>query len=188
MIFEHVRLYNTSADIEALRLHRYLPGSGAPQRDRRNPGGLRRLPAGRPWMPANELSLAGIDCEVIDLRVLRPLDDATILESVRKTHRAVVVDEAWRTGSLAAEISARVMEQALLRPRRPSRPGVQRRGSRSRTPSTWRRRPCPRPPRSSPPYRTYSVTRDDRVQDARARAPIWTRAPWTSGWSNRATR
>ncbi|WP_304442481.1 transketolase C-terminal domain-containing protein, partial [Mycobacterium sp. E3251] len=62
---------------------------------------------------ANELSLSGIDCEVIDLRVLRPLDDDTILESVRKTHRAVVVDEAWRTGSLAAEVIARVMEGAF---------------------------------------------------------------------------
>jgi len=63
---------------------------------------------------ANELSLAGIDCEVIDLRVLRPLDTETILDSVRKTHRAVVVDEAWRTGSLAAEISARIVEGAFF--------------------------------------------------------------------------
>ena len=52
--------------------------------------------------------------EVIDLRVLRPLDNATIIESVRKTHRAVVVDEGWRTGSLAAEISARIIEQAFF--------------------------------------------------------------------------
>ena len=63
---------------------------------------------------ANELSLAGIDSEVIDLRVLRPLDTATIVESVRKTHRAVVVDEAWRSGSLAAEISARIVEDAFF--------------------------------------------------------------------------
>ena len=47
------------------------------------------------------------------MRVLRPLDDETILESVRKTHRAVVVDEAWRTGSLAAEVMARMMEGAF---------------------------------------------------------------------------
>jgi pyruvate dehydrogenase E1 component beta subunit len=44
---------------------------------------------------------------------LRPLDTATILGSVRKTHRAVVVDEGWRSGSLSAEISARIMEGAL---------------------------------------------------------------------------
>ena len=51
--------------------------------------------------------------EVIDLRTLRPLDDATILGSVRRTHRAVIVDEGWRSGSLAAEVSARIMEQAF---------------------------------------------------------------------------
>ena len=45
--------------------------------------------------------------------MLRPLDDATIMESVRRTRRAVLVDEGWRTGSLAAEISARIMEQAF---------------------------------------------------------------------------
>ena len=56
------------------------------------------------------LAADGIEAEVIDLRVLRPLDTATILASVKKTHRAVVVDEAWRTGSFAAEVSARIME------------------------------------------------------------------------------
>ena len=55
----------------------------------------------------------GTSVEVVDLRSLRPLDNATILASVRKTHRAVIVDEGWRTGSLAAEISARLMEEAF---------------------------------------------------------------------------
>ena len=59
---------------------------------------------------ADELARAGIDVEVIDLRVLRPLDGETIAASVRKTHRLVVVDEGWRTCSLAAEIMARVAE------------------------------------------------------------------------------
>lgn len=62
---------------------------------------------------AEHLATEGIDAEVIDLRVLRPLDSATILTSVRHTHRAVVVDEAWRTGSFAAEISAQIMEGAF---------------------------------------------------------------------------
>ena len=44
---------------------------------------------------------------------LRPLDDATIMASVAKTHRVLVVDEDWRSGSIAAEISARIMEQAF---------------------------------------------------------------------------
>jgi pyruvate dehydrogenase E1 component beta subunit len=62
---------------------------------------------------ASELAVEGIEAEVVDLRALRPLDDATIMGSVRRTRRAVVVDEGWRTGSLAAEVVARIMEQAF---------------------------------------------------------------------------
>jgi pyruvate dehydrogenase E1 component beta subunit len=54
-----------------------------------------------------------VDGEVIDLRVLRPLDMGPVLESVKKTRRAVVVDEGWRSGGLAAEVMARIMEQAF---------------------------------------------------------------------------
>jgi len=54
-----------------------------------------------------------VDGEVIDLRVLRPLDLAPVLESVKKTRRAVIVDEGWRSGGLAAEVMARLMEQAF---------------------------------------------------------------------------
>jgi pyruvate dehydrogenase E1 component beta subunit len=56
------------------------------------------------------LTADGIEAEVIDLRTLRPLDAATILASVAKTHRALVVDEGWRTGSFAAEVTARIVE------------------------------------------------------------------------------
>jgi pyruvate dehydrogenase E1 component beta subunit len=62
---------------------------------------------------ADELAADGIECDVIDLRTLRPLDDETILASVRATHRAVIVDEGWRSGSISAEISARIMEEAF---------------------------------------------------------------------------
>jgi pyruvate dehydrogenase E1 component beta subunit len=62
---------------------------------------------------AATLSSKNIEAEVIDLRVLRPLDIGTILASVSKTHRAVIIDEAWRTGSFAGEISAQIMEQAF---------------------------------------------------------------------------
>ncbi len=62
---------------------------------------------------AEELQSQGVDAEVLDLRSLRPLDTDAIIESVSRTHRAVVVDEAWRTGSLAAEISAILMEEAF---------------------------------------------------------------------------
>jgi pyruvate dehydrogenase E1 component beta subunit len=63
---------------------------------------------------AEKLSTQGIDVEVIDLRSLRPLDMPTILESVAKTHRAMIVDEGWRTCGLAAEISAQIMEGAFF--------------------------------------------------------------------------
>jgi pyruvate dehydrogenase E1 component beta subunit len=59
---------------------------------------------------ADLLAAEGIAAEVIDLRSLRPLDTATILASIARTHRALVVDEGWRTGSFAAEVSARIME------------------------------------------------------------------------------
>ncbi|MDC4206006.1 MAG: alpha-ketoacid dehydrogenase subunit beta [Candidatus Manganitrophus sp.] len=62
---------------------------------------------------ADRLASIGIDAEVLDLRVLRPLDTAAIFASVAKTHRAVIVDEMWRTGSFAAEISAQIMEGAF---------------------------------------------------------------------------
>jgi pyruvate/2-oxoglutarate/acetoin dehydrogenase E1 component len=59
---------------------------------------------------AEELAGEGIEAEVVDLRTLRPLDASTVLTSVAKTHRALIVDEGWRTGSFAAEVSARIME------------------------------------------------------------------------------
>ena len=62
---------------------------------------------------AERLGTEGIRAEVIDLRTLRPIDMATVLGSLKKTHRMVVIDEGWKSGSLAAEIMARVMEQAF---------------------------------------------------------------------------
>lgn len=62
---------------------------------------------------ATQLSSENIEAEVIDLRVLRPLDVETILTSVAKTHRAVIIDEAWRTGSFAAEVTSQIMEGAF---------------------------------------------------------------------------
>lgn len=62
---------------------------------------------------ATALAAEGIEAEVIDLRSLRPLDDATIMASVAKTRRAVIVDEGWRSGSLAAEVGVRIAEQAF---------------------------------------------------------------------------
>ena len=63
---------------------------------------------------AQTLSAEGIDTEVIDLRSLRPLDDAAIMESVKKTHKVMIVDEGWKSGSISAEIMARINEQAFF--------------------------------------------------------------------------
>ena len=72
-------------------------------------GGMLRVALGA----ADALAEEGVSAEVVDLRSLRPLDTATIVSSVVHTHRAVVVDEGWRTGSLSAEVSARIVEEAF---------------------------------------------------------------------------
>ncbi len=109
-IFEHATLYPMEGELD--------PASGAVDIRRaavRRPGKDATVIAyggsvGKALEAAGQLLTQGIDAEVIDLRALRPIDDATILASVRRTHRAVVADEAWRTGSLAAELSARITE------------------------------------------------------------------------------
>ena len=62
---------------------------------------------------AAELATIGIDAEVVDLRVLRPIDEETFLASVAKTHRALIVEDAWRSVSISSEISARIMEKVF---------------------------------------------------------------------------
>jgi pyruvate dehydrogenase E1 component beta subunit len=69
---------------------------------------------GKALTAAEELAKDGIEAEVVDLRVLRPLDDVTLLASVTRTHRAVVVDEGWRSGGLSSEVSARIAEHAFF--------------------------------------------------------------------------
>ena len=62
---------------------------------------------------ADELAKDGISCEVIDLRTVRPMDHATILESVKKTNRLVILEEAWPFASVASEITYQVQENAF---------------------------------------------------------------------------
>lgn len=113
LIFEHVMLYNIigtlAADAGAVPIDKAAVRRAGTQVSLITYGGS--LP--KTMTAAEQLAKDGIDAEVVDLRTLRPLDDETILASVRKTRRAVIVDEGWRTGSLSAEISARIMEQAL---------------------------------------------------------------------------
>lgn len=62
---------------------------------------------------AAELAQMGIDAEVVDLRVLRPLDEKTVIASVAKTHRVLLVEEAWQSISVSSEVSARIMESCF---------------------------------------------------------------------------
>jgi pyruvate dehydrogenase E1 component beta subunit len=113
LIFEHGGLYNLSGELPA--------DAGAVEIDhaavRRDGGDVTLITyggtLGKTLAAADELAADGISAEVIDLRTLRPLDEGTIAASVRRTHRAVIVDEGWRSGSLSAEISARLAEHAF---------------------------------------------------------------------------
>jgi pyruvate/2-oxoglutarate/acetoin dehydrogenase E1 component len=113
LLFENAALYNLQGELPA--------DAGAVDIDRARvcrPGSdLTLITYGASLWKALEaadmLAGEGIAAEVIDLRTLRPLDEATFLASVAKTHRAVVVDEGWRSVGIAAEISARIMEKAL---------------------------------------------------------------------------
>jgi pyruvate/2-oxoglutarate/acetoin dehydrogenase E1 component len=113
IIFENVMLYNMTGKIAA--------NAGPVDIDKavvRRPGRDISLITygGSLWKTleaASTLAVEGIEAEVIDLRSLRPLDDTTIMTSVAKTRRAVIVDEGWRTGSLSAEIGMRIVEQAF---------------------------------------------------------------------------
>jgi len=112
ILFEHAQLYNMegelpdewSTDIRSARIRR--PGTAV---SLITYGGS--LP--KTLAAAQTLAEEGIDAEVVDLRVLRPLDMATVLGSVRRCRRVVVVDECWRSGSLAAELLARIAEEAF---------------------------------------------------------------------------
>jgi pyruvate dehydrogenase E1 component beta subunit len=112
LIFEHAVLYNLEGE---------LPESGEVDirsaKVRRGGTAVSLITYGgslpKALRAAEILAAEGIEAEVVDLRVLRPLDDASIMASVAKCRRAVIVDEGWRTGSLAAEIMARIVEQCF---------------------------------------------------------------------------
>ena len=113
LIFEHAQLYNLEDELQAPPTVDIRSA-----RVRRQGRDLTLIAYGgtlpKALQAAEELAKEGIAAEVIDLRVLRPLDDATIVESVRKTRRVLVVDEGWRSGSLSAEIIARIIEQGFF--------------------------------------------------------------------------
>lgn len=113
LIFEHAMLFSETGELPA-----EPPAVDLDRAAVRRAGGEVSLITYGGSLPkvmeaAAILAGQGVEAEVIDLRTLRPLDEVTILSSVRKTRRVVVVDEGWRSGSLAAEILARITEQAF---------------------------------------------------------------------------
>jgi len=113
LIFEHVLLYNVEGQLDAGITRVDIDRAAV----RRHGADVSLITYGgslpKTLAAAEQLAGDGIDAEVVDLRSLRPLDIDTVLESVRKTRRAVVVDEGWRSGSLAGEIVARIAEGAF---------------------------------------------------------------------------
>jgi pyruvate/2-oxoglutarate/acetoin dehydrogenase E1 component len=109
MIFEHALLLNRSEEVGE------KPNMISPYKTmlRRSEDKLTLITYGGMLHRCLEATEARSDVEVIDLRSLRPLDTKTIFSSVRKTHRALIVDEGWRSGSISAEISARIMESCF---------------------------------------------------------------------------
>lgn len=114
LIFENVMLYNMTGEL--------AENAGAVDIDhaavRREGTDLTLITYGgslfKTLEAAEDLAKQGINAEVIDLRSLRPLDMPTVLASVAKTHRAMIVDEGWKTGSLAAEIGMQLAEDAFF--------------------------------------------------------------------------
>jgi pyruvate dehydrogenase E1 component beta subunit len=113
IVFEHGSLYNASGELAA--------DAGPVDIDRaavrRDGTDLTVVTYGGSLAPclqaAEALAGEGISVEVIDLRTLRPLDDATVFASVTRTHRALVVDEGWRSVGMSAEVAARIAEECF---------------------------------------------------------------------------
>lgn len=113
LLFEHIVLYNAEDELDPA-----LTGVDIVHAKVRRAGRDVTLVTYGNSLPkclaaADALAADGIEAEVIDLRVLRPLDMATVIESVTRTRRVVIVDEGWKSGSISAEIAARLAEDAL---------------------------------------------------------------------------
>lgn len=113
LIFEHIVLYNAEGELDPA-----VAGVDIAHARVRRAGRDVTLVTYGNSLPkclaaAAALAADGIEAEVIDLRVLRPLDMATVIESVTRTRRVVIVDEGWKSGSISAEIAARLAEDAL---------------------------------------------------------------------------
>jgi pyruvate/2-oxoglutarate/acetoin dehydrogenase E1 component len=114
LIFEHIMLYNMEGELD--------PGIDAVDissaKVRRRGTDVTLVTYGgslfKTLEAAETLAQEGVEAEVIDLRTLRPLDMATVVASVAKTRRVVMVDEGWKSGSISAEIAMRLIEEAFF--------------------------------------------------------------------------
>jgi pyruvate dehydrogenase E1 component beta subunit len=113
LLFEHAGLYNMEGELTSEG-----PVDIRSAKVRREGADVALITYGgslpKALQAADSLARENISAEVLDLRVLRPLDTEAIVASVRKCRRAVVIDEGWRSGSLSAEVMARIMEQAFF--------------------------------------------------------------------------
>ncbi|QIZ38669.1 alpha-ketoacid dehydrogenase subunit beta [Saccharopolyspora sp. ASAGF58] len=113
LMFEHGSLYNAAGDLAEPAEPVDIDTAAI----RRSGGDVSLITYGgtlpTTLTAVERLAADSIQADVIDLRTLRPLDEPTILDSVRRTHHAVVVDEGWRSGSLSAEVTARITEHAF---------------------------------------------------------------------------
>jgi pyruvate dehydrogenase E1 component beta subunit len=114
LIFEHALLYNVEDELGPGPTEVSLEGAAV-----RRPGRDVSIVTYGGSLPktlaaAEALAQEGISAEVVDLRSLRPLDTEVLVATASRTHRVVVVDEGWRSGALAAEVAARVMEEAFF--------------------------------------------------------------------------
>lgn len=114
LIFEHIVLYNAEDDLDP-----DVTGVDIAKAKVRRPGRDVSILTYGNSLPksldaAAVLAKDGVEAEVVDLRVLRPLDNATIFDSVARTRRCVIVDEGWKSGSISAEIAARLSEDLFF--------------------------------------------------------------------------
>ncbi len=112
VIFEHQLLYPTEGQLDTSRREPVFRAAV------RRPGRHLTVVAHgasvlKSLEAAEALAAEGIEAEVIDLRCLRPLDMPTVLDSIARTHRVLLVDEGWKTGSLAAEIGMQIVERSF---------------------------------------------------------------------------
>ena len=113
IVFEPISLYNMEGELTAAAADVKLDGARVHRAGRDVTLVSYGASLWRCVEAAAILAADGIEAEIVDLRSLRPLDDATIMASVRRTRRVVVVDEGWRSGSLAAEVGLRIVEQGF---------------------------------------------------------------------------